>query len=145
MTYFSICSVNLLNVSLFSFNARGLRNNIKRKALFLFARQYRSDFCYIQEAHSVNDDCKFWNAHWGNSIWFSHGSEHSSGVITLKNRFHGEVVQSVSDPEGHFVCMLLNCNDIFIITANVYGYNRKSENDSLLGTVGNTFKGWLDK
>lgn len=54
-------------------------------------------------------------------------------------------MQSVSDPEGHIVCLLLNCNGTFIITANVYGYNRKPENDSLLGAVGNTFEGWLDK
>lgn len=75
------------------------------------------------------------------SVWFSHGTEQSAGVITLKNRLNGEVVQSVSDPEGHFVCLLFNCNDTFIITANVYGYNRKPENDSLLGAAGNTFKG----
>ncbi len=88
---------------------------------------------------------QIWNTQWGNSIRFSHGSEHSAGVITLKNRFHGEVVQSVSDPEGHFVCMLLNCNDVFILQLMFMGIIGKSENDSLLGTVGNTFKGWLDK
>jgi len=112
--YVQLVLLSLLDLSLISFNARGLRNNIKRKALFLFARQYRADFCYIQEAHSVNDDVKFWSGQWGSSIWFSHGSEHSAGVITLKNRFNGEVVQSLCDSEGHFVCLLLNCNDILL-------------------------------
>lgn len=139
------CSLVLLNLSFISFNARGLRCNNKRKALFLFAKQFRVDFGYIQEAHSVKDDAKFWTTQWGNSLWFSHGSEHSAGVITLRNRFNGEVLQSVNDPDGHFVCLLLTCNDFFIIAVNLYGYNRKPENDNLLKAIENILKSWLEK
>lgn len=117
----------------------------KRKALFLFARQFRVDFCYIQEAHCVTEDIKFWTTQWGNSLWFSHGTEHSAGVLTLRNRFNGEILQSVKDPKGHFICLLLQCNDFFVIAANVYGNNRKLENDYLLGAIENIFNCWLKK
>lgn len=41
-----------MSFSIFSLNARGLRNNIKRKALFLFAKQLKTDFVFFQESHS---------------------------------------------------------------------------------------------
>jgi len=71
-------------LSLISFNVRGLRNIVKRKALFLFAKQFRADFCFVQEAHSIKEDTKFWTSQWGNSVWFARGSEHSAGVIHFK-------------------------------------------------------------
>lgn len=47
---------NLL--SFVSFNARGLRSHVKRKALFLFAKGFKTDLCFIQEAHSTIEDAK---------------------------------------------------------------------------------------
>ena len=34
----------MLSLSFFSLNARGLRNNVKRKALFLYAKQFKKIF-----------------------------------------------------------------------------------------------------
>ena len=149
----SICSVNLLNLSLISFYARGMRNTNKKHYfytlniyIYAFSRrfypkqlpvtskatkQYRADFCYIQKYHSLDDDAK---------SQFCPNSEHSAGVKTLKNWFNGEVVHSFCDSDGHFVCLLLICNDTFIITANVYGYN-----DDLLEVIENKCIEWLGK
>lgn len=73
-----------MSFSIFCLNARGLRNNIKRKALFLCAKQLKTDFVFFQESHSLAKDSNFWKSQWGNDIWLSHGSEHSAGVSCLK-------------------------------------------------------------
>lgn len=36
-----------MSFSLITLNVRGLRLNVKRKALFLFAKQQKSDFCFF--------------------------------------------------------------------------------------------------
>ena len=55
-----------LLLSLVSLSARGLRNNLKRKALFLFVKQCKTDLCFFQETHTINDDIHFWSSQWGN-------------------------------------------------------------------------------
>lgn len=48
-----------------------LRQNIKRKALFLFAK-----FSFFQEFRdSVKNDAQLWKAQWGDDIWFSHAQK----------------------------------------------------------------------
>lgn len=91
-----------MSLSIVTFNTRGLRNNIKRKALFFFAKKHKTDFCFIQESHSVPDDGKFWRPQWGNELWQAHGSEHSAGVTTLKLNFSGTLLLTTCDSSGHF-------------------------------------------
>lgn len=142
---FSTVHINLSTLSFLSLNARGLHNNVKCKALFLFARQFKSDFVYLQESHSNSDDANFWRSQWGNSIWLSHGTERSAGVATLKNRFNGDVLLTECDPAGHFICQAVKCYDLVFIITNVYGYNTNMENDHLFLTIENILVSWLDK
>ncbi len=121
--------------SIISLNARGLRNGLKRKALFLFIKQLKVDFAFLQESHSNIKDTSLWKAQWGSDIWFSHGTEHSAGVSDLKGHFGGEMLQSLCDKQGHNVCLVCRIRDIVFILVNIYGYNRRSENDELLGSL----------
>jgi len=132
-------------LSLISFNVRGLRNIVKRKALFLFAKQFRADFCFVQEAHSIKEDTTFWTSQWGNSVWFAHGSVHSAGVTTLKNRFNGDDLHTECDPAGYFLCQVVMYDDKILILGNVYGYNNSLENNNLIEYIENIFIGWLNK
>lgn len=133
-----------LSLSFVSLNARGLRNNVKRKALFLFAKQFKSDIFFFQESHSTLNDDNFWRSQWGNSIWLSHGTERSAGVATLKNRFSGEILRTECDPVGHFICHAIKCNDKIILIANIYGYNNRTENVNLLLSIENILVSWLN-
>lgn len=126
-------------------NARGLRNNTKRKALFLFAKQFRTDLVYLQESHSVPNDTNYWKSQWGSCAWFSHGTEHSAGVTTLKNRLDGDVLFTECDPAGHFVCQAIRYNDQVYIISNVYGYNTRKDNDNLFISIENILLSWLTK
>ncbi len=125
-----------MSISIVSLNARGLRDNVKRKALFLYAKSFKTDFCFFQEPHSLFNDSTFWKNQWGNEVWMAHGSEHSAGVMIMKNHFAGSVLQNYIDPKGHFILQLICVNNIFILLTNIYGYNTSRENDLLFEEIG---------
>lgn len=133
-----------MSFSVVSLNARGLRDVVKRKALFLFSRQFGSDFVFLQESHSNDKDVNFWKSQWGNEIWFSHGSEHSAGVSCLKNNFTGDVLHTYCE-YGHFILLLLKCYNVNLIVVNYYGYNSRSENDQLLFVLEDKLTYWQSK
>lgn len=135
----------IVSLSVVSLNARGLRQNCKRKALFLFAKKFKSDFCFFQESHSLTADINFWKSQWGNDAWYSHGSERSAGVTTFKNTFGGKVLHSDCDSLGHYVCLVIECNNVLFILVNLYGYNTKPENDRLLDSLDTKLTIWLFK
>ena len=83
--------------SIITLNARGIRDIFKRKELFLFVKQHKSDFCFIQKSNSVPDDGILGRSQWRNDLWQAHGSEHSAGVATLKYNFPRTILLSVSD------------------------------------------------
>jgi len=124
-----------MSLSLFFLNARGLKNNIKRKALFLFSKRHKVDFCFFQESHSTSKDVKFWRSQWGNDIWLSHGSEHSAGVGIMRYNFNGNILETSIDPSGHFLLMVVVINHFILIIVNVYGYNSVSENHAFFNTL----------
>ncbi len=115
--------MQLLSISIVSLNARGLRDNVKRKALFLYAKSFQTDFSFFPESHSVFNDSTFWKKQWGNEVWMAHVSEHSAGVMIMKNHFAGSVLQNYIDPKGHFLLLLICVTNTFILLTNIYGYN----------------------
>uniref|UniRef100_A0A3B3I0R1 Reverse transcriptase domain-containing protein n=1 Tax=Oryzias latipes TaxID=8090 RepID=A0A3B3I0R1_ORYLA len=134
-----------MSLSIISLNARGLRNNVKRKAIFLFCKQFNSDFCFIQESHSTEQDKSFWRSQWGNDVWMSHGTERAAGVCILKNRFNGKVLLSDSDKDGHYIFMILEVAHSFFILVNVYGFNSRTENNLLFNRLETRLLHWLSK
>lgn len=124
-----------MSLSIISFNTRGLRNITKRKAIFLFLKQFKSDFCFLQECHSTKEDCNFWRSQWGSDLWMAHGTSNSAGVCILKNRFDGKIVCSNCDPGGHYICLVLEISNVTIIIVNIYGFNQQKDNEKLIDQV----------
>lgn len=53
---------------------------------------------------------------WGDMVYFSHGSNNSAGVLILIHTFKGDIVNSMSSPEGRWVILTVKLdNAIFII------------------------------
>lgn len=134
-----------MTLSLLSFNARGLRNNLKRKAIFLYFRKFKCDLFFVQEAHNVPADVKFWKGQWGRDLWGAHKSEKAAGVMVLKGNFSGEIIGHECDPEGHFIIFTLSFCSKVLITVNIYGYNSRFENSTLFDTIDERIAHWLGK
>lgn len=119
-------------MKLLSLNARGLRNIVKRKAIFIFCKDYNADIIFIQETHSCKEDEKLWKSQWGEDIWLTHGSNHSAGVAILTHKFKGKVLNTIKDTDGHWMVIITCLEDAFFILVNIYGYCSHSQNSKLL-------------
>lgn len=74
----------------------------------------------------------------------AHGLEHSAGVLILKNLFAGDVLYHFSDPNGHFLLMVICLNNTVVILINIYGYNSSHENDLLFDAIDGKILLWLN-
>ncbi len=125
----------ILKSNLSFLNARGLKDKVKRKGIFLFCKGQKTHFIFLQETHFTEEDAAFWKMQWGDTILFSHGSSRSAGVAICLNNCLGKVVTSQSDAHGHWLTAVVNCEGIFVILVNVYGYNSSGQNKILFSNI----------
>lgn len=118
------------NISFLFFNTRGLKNSVKRKAVFLFCKGQHAHCIFLQETHSADSDVKFWSQQWGDKILFSHGTNRSAGVAICFSRCPGKILCNKADEDGHWVACALNLDNIVIILINVYGYNNDKKTEA---------------
>ena len=75
-----------------SLNARGLKNKLKRNALFHQIKSSNFDIVCLQECHITSKDAPVWEKQWGGKFIFHEGTTLSRGeVILLSKHFHGNV------------------------------------------------------
>lgn len=132
-----------MSLSIVSFNCRGLRNIVKRKAIFLYLKHFNTDFCFLQECHSNIQDANFWRSQWGLDLWISHGTTHSAGVCILKNRFKGKILSSDCDASGHYILLAVEISNVMCIIINVYGFNLQKDNKAFFDRLDERVTGML--
>lgn len=118
-----------------SLNVRGIRDNTKRKAVFLFCKRSEADLILLQETHSTDSDSKFWKSQWGNVCHFSHGTNNSSGVLILQHKFKGDVLESVPSNSGRWIILVVKHENATFIVCNIYGFNSQASNKILFYEV----------
>ena len=74
----------LERIAAVTFNVRGLRNRIKRRALFRHVRiKYKHSIIILQETHSTPSDELKWKSEWKGEIIFSHCSETGQAGVAM--------------------------------------------------------------
>ncbi len=119
------------SLSIVTLNVRGLRDSVKRKAIFLFCKS-AADLIFLQEIHSGETDVRFW----GNSISFSYGSNHSAGTAIMLHCFKGTVLETLSSDEGRWVIAVIKQDNATFITCCVYGHNSRTSNKIMFSHSG---------
>lgn len=130
--------------SFVSINVRGLKNIVKRKAIFLFCKEQQANcflFFFLQETHSGIADEKVWKQQWGDDVLFSHGTSHSAGVMVLFNKFPGKVIDHKSDTGGHWLIVVVEMHHQRYILRCVNGYNR-TNNKVMMASLGSLINNW---
>ena len=98
--------INHVDFKILLLNVRGLRSPTKRKALFLWLDQRRYDIVFLQETYSTPDVEDIWRTQWQGKLYFSHGSNHSRGVMILARSDLDLRLKSIkSDDDGRFIIM----------------------------------------
>ena len=114
-----------LNFKMLSLNVRGLRSLDKRKALFNWLAKEKSDIIFLQETYSTPGVENIWKSQWRGDIFFSHGLEHSKGVIILlKEKFDCEVKVHREDEQGRFIILKGLIQTQQFVFVNIYAPNR---------------------
>ena len=112
-------------ISVVTFNTRGLRNRIKRRAIFRHIRiKYRHSIAILQETHSTENDENIWKCEWGGLILFSHGTDScQAGVAILFPVDLPYIPSKVYESNGRVICAKIETrreqDDIIIM--GVYG------------------------
>ncbi|KAJ8030141.1 hypothetical protein HOLleu_26461 [Holothuria leucospilota] len=107
-----------------SCNARGLRQNEKRRMIFAYLHKSQYDIIFMQETHSLLTDEQRWRAEWGGTAIFSHGANSSRGVAVLfKNAFCFEIKRQLKDDHGRYILLEILVNNMIFSLVCIYGPN----------------------
>ena len=74
-----------MNLSLCSYNVRGLGNKLKREQIFAWLKSSNHTFCMLQETHSGENTHNSWKYEWGNDAFWSGINNNSAGIGILIN------------------------------------------------------------
>ena len=84
-----------------SLNARGIRDLHKRKSIFTWIEKQKTGITFIQETYSTLEIITDWKFQWRGEMFYSHGSNHSRGVLILINeQVQFEFKNTVIDDKG---------------------------------------------
>ena len=95
-----------------SLNVRGLNQSRKRRQLFRWLHNNKFDIVFLQETYSTKSIESLWKSEWGGKIYFSHGTSHSRGVMTLFNPKLAALVGNIeTDKNGRYLILQATIGD----------------------------------
>ena len=69
------------------------------------------DILFLQECYCSEDKQQDWDSEWGNKFIYSHGTNHSKGVMMLfSNKLDFKVLHERTDHEGRYIICKLEVN-----------------------------------
>ena len=118
-----------MNLSLCSYNVRGLGNKTKREQIFAWLKSSNHAFCMLQETHSGDNTHDSWKHEWGNDAFWSGTSNSSEGIGILINPTVSYTIQKYSELiPGRMQILEIIINDKEINLINIYGPNNDDVN-----------------
>jgi exonuclease III len=81
-----MCNENSNALRLASVNVRGLRDALKRKAIFNSLINLKYDIIFLQEIYGLDTDSDSWGRKWGGEFVFNMFSAREAGVAILFQR-----------------------------------------------------------
>ena len=113
-------------IRIISLNARGLKNKLKRTAIFNYLKQHRIDIACIQESHVMDNDVVTWEKQWGGKILYNKGTSKSRGeMILISKHFSGSV--KLEKCQDRLITVLVEYGEIHLVLANIYAPNDTAE------------------
>ena len=111
------------NLKILSLNARGLRDNLKRRKVWKYCKDNNVDICFLQETHGSNKDNHLWSNEFGNKGLFANGESNARGVATMFCKYGNKVREVIRDINGRFILIKLELEEYTYCLANIYAPN----------------------
>ena len=114
-------TLNYLNLNCLLLNVRGLNKTFKRRLIFRWLHKQKQHFIFLQECYSSNLCASRWENEWGGRVIYSHGTNHSKGVMILINpSVDRKIEKTVCDKNGRFIITKFSLDEQSIVLVNVY-------------------------
>ena len=112
-------------MNIFSANARGLRQPLKRLDLWKKFQELKSSVIFLQETHLVGKDVDQLKKEWNVEFFISGTSTNSRGVaIIIIPNFEYKVIECIRDEEGRYIFLTIEVDGRLTLTLiNIYGPN----------------------
>ena len=137
--------ISSINFKIVSLNVKGLNNSMKGRKVFKWLHRQTAHCYFLQETFRTEESINIWRSEWGGNIFYSHGSNHSKGVMILVNpRYQLEVIRSIKDKNGRSIILEIKLDNQNLILANVYAPNDISEQIKFYQDLNQTLSGFSD-
>ena len=111
-----------MDLKFVTFNANGLNDKQKRKDVFTYLRDLKSDIFLLQETHLTESQENFIRAEWGNELWVAGRETNKNGVAVLfRPTFEYKIHKIIRDPRGCYIIVDLDLLKKRTTLINVYG------------------------
>ena len=128
--------------NLLSLNVRGIRTFEKRKAVFSWLVNSDADIFFLSETYSIRDIENIWRKQWKGEMFFSHGSNHSRGVlIPIRDNLDFKIHSTKVDSQGRYIFLEAYIHDSPYFPLNIYARNKCSEKFLFFKDVSDILKG----
>ena len=92
-------------LTVISYNVRGLRDHTKRCEMFNYIREKGADIILLQETHCTKSRQTQWHNEWGGQIIFCNGTSNARGVCILARRGAEIQLKNIQkDNNGRYIC-----------------------------------------
>ena len=107
--------------NLISLNVRGIRERDKRKRILEWCKHKKGDIVFLQETYSTPEVEARWRLELDGSVYFSHGTNHSRGVLVrIASTMNINIREVNIDEEGRYIIFKGDIQGTKILFGNVY-------------------------
>ena len=111
-----------------SLNVRGICDLTKRKSIFTWVRNRKTDIIFLQETYSTSDVIDSWKYQWPGDMCYSHGPNHSKGVlVSIRQTLQFELKSVKKETQGRFVIVEALVQKYPVLLINIYAPNKINE------------------
>ena len=128
----------MANITVCSLNIRGLRNKIKRKAIFHYLKKNLYDIICLQETYITDNDIDEWEREWGGRMFYSSVSTHSMGQAILVRKNFPFDVHCIFKSQ-RIIIAEVQLEEETVSVANIYGPNEKAQRKDFFNGIQRCF------
>lgn len=129
-------------LSIFSLNARGLREARKRSNLFYWLEKKKVDITFLQETYWTNNMEAQLKLGWEGEVIFSQGTEHSKGTaILFRKDLQYQLLNTHKTEDSRMILSNIKIEEKIITLINIYAPNSTTDRKAFF----NKIQKWINK
>ena len=125
--------------NILSLNARGLRENSKRKDFLYWINQKNIDVCMIQETYWTNEFAEKLQREWEGKAFINCGTQHSRGTAILLKK-HISILGIHKSEDSRIILINVEIQGESMTLINIYAPNTAGERKTFFAKL----KKWIE-